>query len=450
MKLNAKNVKMVTKLIISFIVVDALLVLSLFLGYRTAANMLIVEDPKSYLSSFATFTAVEFIAMQISIGGIVTVVVRNIKKAMADLMKAADDLAMGKVELKMKKYGNDEFGALVDSFQKVIDNTKYNAQIAQEVADGNMTIDVQPKSEEDVMGMALQKMVVSNQHSLGNIKDAAYKVTANSAQVAAASEALAQGSTEQASAIEQITASITDVADKTRENAAQANAAAAMMVQAIEEVKKGNMEMQDMVVAMEEINKASESISKIIKVIDDIAFQTNILALNAAVEAARAGDAGKGFAVVAEEVRNLAAKSSSAAAETAEMIEDSIKKVEAGSRIANDTARALGEITTVVTKSEGIVTEIAESSNYQAAAISQIDQAIAQVSMVVQNNSATSQECAAASMEMSAQAGRVRDMLSAYKLDAQAVDPEGAALDYESSLDKNEQIISLKDSYGKY
>jgi len=449
-----KNMKVHTQLIVGYMVIGVLLVVALYTGYTSAANIIEIDpsEQRRYLSNYATFTAVLFITMTIMLSGISIVLTKLIRTSFAKLTKAADDMAAGKVDIKLEKDKNDEFGALMDDFQKVIDSTRYQAQIAQEVADGNLTVEVQPRSDEDVMGIALQKLVKNNQHALGNIKDAAYQVTTSSSQVASASEALAQGSTEQASAIEQITASIDDVAEKTKQNATQANVAASLMGQAIAEVNKGNEEMQQMVTAMQEINKASENISKIIKVIDDIAFQTNILALNAAVEAARAGEAGKGFAVVAEEVRNLAAKSASAAAETAEMIEDSIAKVEAGSKIANDTAQALEEISQVVQKSEDIINEIADASNYQATAIAQIDQAIEQVSQVVQNNSATSQECAAASIELSNQASRVREMLAVYKLNGHSYGEESVAGErrYESRADRNEQIISLKDGFGKY
>jgi len=269
--------------------------------------------------------------------------------------------------------------------------------------------------------------------------------------VASASDALAQGSTEQASAIEQITSSISEIAEKTRENAAQANTAADLVNVAIRDVEKGNEEMREMVIAMDDINKSSESISKIIKVIDDIAFQTNILALNAAVEAARAGDAGKGFAVVAEEVRNLAAKSAAAAAETAEMIEDSIAKVAVGSKLADETAKALEDISKAVKESEVIINNIAESSNYQATAVAQINQGIGQVSQVVQTNSATSEECAAASEELSNQAIRMRDLLSIYKLNEAEHTPVADDVEVETVAEHvNEPIISLGEGFGKY
>ncbi len=410
------KVKVHTKLIIGFVILNILLIISLYTGYGAAAQIMSSDDPEGYLSSYAAFTAVLFVVMGIISAGISIYLPRSIQKTLAELTKASNSLAAGNLDVKLVKQSDDEFGQLVDDIQMLIDNLHNQANAVQQVAEGDMTVEIRPKSENDIMGIALKKLVTQNHDAIGNVQDAAHQVSTSSAQVASASEALAQGSTEQASAIQQITASITDVAEKTRQNAVEANAAAELIAQAIVDVKKGNQEMQDMVVAMQDINKASESISKIIKVIDDIAFQTNILALNAAVEAARAGEAGKGFAVVAEEVRNLAAKSASAAAETAEMIEDSIQKVEIGSKIANTTAEALEEITDAVRKSEKIITNIAEASNYQATAIAQIDQAVEQVAQVVQNNSATSEECAAASVELSNQASRVREMLSVYKL----------------------------------
>ena len=251
-----------------------------------------------------------------------------------------------------------------------------------------------------------------------------------------------------ADAIEEITASISDVAGKTKENAQEASNAAELVEHALDNVHRGNAQMSEMMNAMRDINDSSESISKIIKVIDDIAFQTNILALNAAVEAARAGEAGKGFAVVAEEVRNLAAKSATAASETAELIEDSIHKVNAGSKIASETANALAEITSAVEESEGIILGISEASNYQATAIAQINQAIDQVSQVVQNNSATSEECAAASIELSNQANRMQELLSTYhlgdishhELPERSFNEDAAETPY----------IHLDDGFGKY
>ena len=445
-----KNIKMYTKLLIGYLVIIVVYMISLVIGYNSVAKMMDLEESarRAFLSKYATHTAILFIVMIVCVGGIMWMMLKTIRKGMKGHTDVADGLAAGKVDIKARKNGNDEFGILMDDFQKVIENTRTNAEVAQAVADGDMTVKVMPKSDQDALGVALKKMVESNQYTLSNIKEAANQVSISSAQVASASEALAQGSTEQASAIEQVTVSIDDVAERTRQNAQQANAAADMMAKAILDVKKGNAEMQEMMKAMEAINTASESISKIIKVIDDIAFQTNILALNAAVEAARAGEAGMGFAVVAEEVRNLAAKSASAAAETAEMIEDSIKKVAIGSRIASDTAVALDKITAIVSESENIVNEIAKASNYQATAIAQIDQAVEQVSQVVQNNSATSEECAAASVELSNQAGKVKELVSTYKLGEETT---SASVDYFAfDTDSNEQTAFFGEGFGKY
>lgn len=379
--------------------------------------------------------------------------IKIINKSVAQLSKAAADIAMGRVDIELVKYHNDEFGELVDDYQKVIENIKYQAGIAEEVAKGNLTVVVNPKSQDDLLGQSLKKLVEDNNQALSSISEAAYQVTIGSSQMASASQSLAQGSTEQASAIQQITASIDEIAEKTGQNAEQANAAANLVVNAISEVQHGNTQMKDLMIAMQDINKSSESISKIIKTIDDIAFQTNILALNAAVEAARAGEAGKGFAVVAEEVRSLAAKSAAAAKETAELIEDSINKVSAGSQIVDNTAKAMEAITSVVQESEVIINGIAESSNYQATAVAQIEQAITQVSQVVQTNSATSEECAAASEELSNQAASMRDMLSIYNLgngSSMSSSYRGSVNTSASVSNMNEQVISLGDGFGKY
>lgn len=411
-----KNVKMHTKLIIGFVIVDILVITAIYLGYSTARTIIGVDNPQHYLKSYKMFSIGMLVVAVIVMGYISIAISRAIRKSTQALSDVAKVIAQGRVDMDIEKRCNDEFGQVIDEYQVVVDNMRYQAQIAEAVAGGDLTIEVEPKSEQDLLGNSLSRLVKKNRHAMLGIRDAAEQVALGSSQVAGASEALAQGTTEQAGAIQEITASIADVAGKTRQNADEANKVAELTVQTVENAQRGNEQMHQMMEAMREINQASENISKIIKVIDDIAFQTNILALNAAVEAARAGDAGKGFAVVAEEVRSLAAKSAAAASETAEMIEDSMHKVEVGSSIADDTARALELVTTAVKESGELIRSIAESSNYQATEIAQIDQAVEQVAQVVQNNSATSEQCAAASVELSNQAKKMQEMLAIYQL----------------------------------
>ena len=290
--------------------------------------------------------------------------------------------------------------------------------VLSEMEKGNLTITMNGdyKGEYAKMKEAINVTSQTFNNILNDINTAAQQVASGSRQVSDSAQALSQGSTEQASSVEELTASLEEISVQTKQNATNANQANELAVTAKDNAVRGNEQMHEMLKAMEEINESSSNISKIIKVIDDIAFQTNILALNAAVEAARAGQHGKGFAVVAEEVRNLAARSANAAKETTGLIEGSIKKAEGGTKIANETANALNKIVDGITKAAELVGGIASASNEQAAAIAQVNQGIMQVSQVTQTNSATSEESAAASEELSSQAEVLNEMVGKFKL----------------------------------
>jgi methyl-accepting chemotaxis protein len=234
--------------------------------------------------------------------------------------------------------------------------------------------------------------------------------------VADGAQSLAQGSTEQAASIEELSGSIAEIANRTKANAAIAVSTSELAEVIRANAEKGSRQMDEMIGAVGRISEASISISKIIKTIDDIAFQTNILALNAAVEAARAGQHGKGFAVVAEEVRNLASKSAEAAKDTGAMIQNSMEKAEFGARIAAETAASLTEIVTGINESTQLVAEIARASEEQSLGISQINSGIDQVAQVVQQNSATAEESAAASEEMSSQSDMLQQLIAKFRL----------------------------------
>ncbi|MCK5227258.1 MAG: HAMP domain-containing protein, partial [Desulfobulbaceae bacterium] len=342
---------------------------------------------------------------------------RSITGPLAAAVSMITEMSKGHLGMRLKMDRGDEIGKMAKAMDDFADDLQ-NEMVAalEKLAEGDLTFDANPKDKEDVIGNALQKTGNDLNRVLGEISASTEQINSGAGQVSDSSQSLSQGATEQAASLEEITSSMTEMASQTKTNAENAGQANQLASEARGAAETGNTQMQDMVTAMGEINEAGQNISKIIKVIDEIAFQTNLLALNAAVEAARAGRHGKGFAVVAEEVRNLAARSAKAAKETAELIEGSVAKTEKGSTIANQTAESLGEIVSSVTKVTDLVGEIAAASNEQAEGISQVNQGLTQIDQVTQQNTASAEEGASAAEELSSQATHLQHLMSRFKV----------------------------------
>jgi len=380
----------------------------------TAIPVSVVDAPIQQQIRVAVLVsaAIVIIAAVLIYFSLKTMIVRPIK----DVTEAANVLANGQTGVRLDGKYVGEIAQLADSFRRMESFNKQQDEWLQSIAGGDLSIEVIPRSGDDQISGSINRMLKNLNDLCTGINESSYQVTDGSRSITDGSQALSQGSAQQASAISELSDSIAEIAQKTRDNADTAEKAASLSGTIKKNAEKGSQQMDDMMAAVMEINEAGKSINKVIKVIDDIAFQTNILALNAAVEAARAGQHGKGFAVVAEEVRNLAAKSAEAAKETGSLIANSVEKAELGSRIAGETASSLAEIVTGIDESNMLVTNIARSSGEQSDAIDHVNRGIDQVTQIVEQTGATAAVSAAASAEMSNQAAVLSDLVSQFKL----------------------------------
>lgn len=391
-------------------------------SYNTATNQTVFIFILLIVIIFITFISTVIIGLYLT---------KGLKKPIMELEHAAKQLSSGNLnEATITYEAHDELGSLAENMRESIN------VLSQIILDQNYLLGEMAKGNFDIK-TSIEKMYIGDFYniliSMRNIRDnlsntlsqinqTSDQVASGSDQVASGAQALSQGATEQASAIEELAATINEISSQIKTNSSSAQQASSTVGIVSAKVLESNEQMTKMTTAMSEISASSSQIGKIIKTIEDIAFQTNILALNAAVEAARAGEAGKGFAVVADEVRNLASKSSDASKSTSDLIESSITAVKHGTEIAKQTAVSLLSVVDGTKEITEQITQIAKASQQQAGAIVQVTQGVEQISNVVQTNSATAEESAAASEELSGQAQVLKSLVSKFKMNRNADD----------------------------
>ena len=377
------------------------------------------EGKNQLLVALITAEVILFILLQL-------VLFTALKKSLQPLGKLAeesDKLANGNFDIKVSYAQEDEIGRLVKSFNNIVKRLNYVVSDLQAkltaFAQGDFGSEI--KEDENYQGdfrpilTSLQDISTSLNGTLKNVHTSSSEVSGSADQVSSMAQRISEGTTKQASSIAELSKTMEDITEQIRHTTKQAEKAQQLGVVSGSHVETSNQKMTDMQGAMEEITEKSKEISKIIKTIDDIAFQTNILSLNAAIEAARAGEAGKGFAVVADEVGNLAKKSQEAAQNTSLLIEETIGAVQKGAKFTEETAEALQSVSESTNQVNDLIEEISKASEEESAGVSRLSEGLQEISAVVQENSATAEESAATAEELSAQANLMNDLISKFK-----------------------------------
>ncbi len=391
------------------------------------------ELRQSLLSStiaFALLALVLIVSLYFTLKAIVI-------KPVNEVVDLTGELNEGNLSARAKM-SDDEIGIMIGSingFAANLQNAIKQINLSMKaVASGNLTdhITVELKGDLDELKLSINDSIQMLGQTISEVVSSSEKVKTGSGEISTSANTLANGTTQQAAAIEEMSSSINEFSAQTKANNENASQAQQLSSQTLEIVQRGNLQMESMLKSINEINNTSSEVAKVIKVIDEIAFQTNLLALNAAVEAARAGKYGKGFAVVAEEVRSLAGRSAEAAKSTTELIEASINEVEKGVKNADLTAAVLNEISESIDKTNDLVGEISSASKEQATGIDEINKGLSQVNEIVQQNSSISEETASSSEELSNQATQLQKLMSRFKLafEAKAVALKGETFDH--------------------
>ena len=394
------------------------------LGYEVL-GILPAAEFDGQITSAVRMVVIGFVACTILLAAIVTLLAISIIRPLKVLTKVAERLADGELDVDYEVKGRDEIAQLGQSTTRIVDRLKVYIQYIDEISavldklsrgDLVFQLSCDYQGEFSRLKDALLNIQRNMSDTLSSIAQSAVQVNMGAEQIASGAQALAQGATEQASSVQTLSDTVQELDEKVSRGAQEAGAMISRLNQVKEQVGVSNDQMQDMLVAMGDISRHSSNIGKIIKTIDDIAFQTNILALNAAVEAARAGEAGKGFAVVADEVRSLAGKSAAAAKETNDLIARSGEAVKRGEEIARSTAQTLSDAAASADEVVSAVEKVTKGYQEQAAHLKDISTGVDQISTVVQTNSATAEESAAASEELAGQASSMQQQLAMFHL----------------------------------